>query len=90
MFSTTLLVEQGWSQLISLCPPAIASLDYPFRRSEDESVSEVLYVSRLAPQNGWAVRRWEQGVTNGVRADTHGCAYGPERGHMAHGACVPG
>ena len=24
MFSTTLLVEQGWSQLISLCPPAIA------------------------------------------------------------------
>ena len=25
MFSTTLLVEQRWSQLISLCPPAIAS-----------------------------------------------------------------
>jgi len=24
MFSTTLLVELGWSQLISLCPPAIA------------------------------------------------------------------
>ena len=24
MFSTTLLVEKGWSQLISLCPPAIA------------------------------------------------------------------
>ena len=25
IFSTTLLVEQGWSQFISLCPPAIAS-----------------------------------------------------------------
>ena len=24
MFNTTFLVEQGWSQLISLCPPAIA------------------------------------------------------------------
>ena len=26
MFSTTLLVEQGWSQLISLCPSVIAHL----------------------------------------------------------------
>jgi hypothetical protein len=30
MFSTTLLVVQGWSQLISLCPPAIEPLGRPF------------------------------------------------------------
>jgi hypothetical protein len=40
VFSATLLVEQGWSQLIS---PT---------RSEDESVSRVLCVHVLAPTEG--------------------------------------
>ena len=42
MFNTTLLVEQGWIQLISLCPSAIALRVDPFTRSEDENVSTVL------------------------------------------------
>jgi hypothetical protein len=30
LFSATLLVEQGWSQFISLCPPAIPPSGQPF------------------------------------------------------------
>jgi hypothetical protein len=30
-----------------------------------------------------------RGVTNGIRADPHGCAYGSVCGHRAHGACGP-
>jgi hypothetical protein len=30
-----------------------------------------------------------RGVTNGIRADPRGCAYGSVCGHRAHGACGP-
>jgi hypothetical protein len=30
-----------------------------------------------------------RGVTNGIRADPHGCAYGWVCGHRVHGACGP-
>jgi hypothetical protein len=30
-----------------------------------------------------------RGVTNGIRAEPHGCAYGSVCGHRAHGACGP-
>jgi hypothetical protein len=30
-----------------------------------------------------------RGVTNGIRADPHGCVYGSVCGHRAHGACGP-
>jgi hypothetical protein len=30
-----------------------------------------------------------RGVTNGIRADPHGCAYGSVCGHSAHGVCGP-
>jgi hypothetical protein len=52
VFSATLLVEQGWSQLISLCPPAIPPRVNPFTWSKDESVSRVLCVRVLAPTEG--------------------------------------
>jgi hypothetical protein len=29
------------------------------------------------------------GVTNGIRADPHSCAYGLVCGHRAHGVCGP-
>ena len=32
------------------------------------------------PLQGWA-------ITNDIRANPHGCAYGLVCGHMAHGAC---
>jgi hypothetical protein len=51
VFSATLLVEQGWRQLISLCPSEHPRVN-PFIRSEDESVSRVLCVRVLVPTEG--------------------------------------
>jgi len=38
----------------------------------------VLCISRLAPRKGWAglCGVGGRGVTNGIKADPHGCAYG--------------
>jgi hypothetical protein len=44
-----------------------------------------------APSYGRAERCGfgRRGVTNDIRADPHGCAYGSVCGHRAHGACGP-
>jgi hypothetical protein len=52
MFSATLLVEQGWNQLISFLHKPYHPRVNPFTRSEDESVSSVLCVRVLAPTEG--------------------------------------
>jgi hypothetical protein len=37
----------------------------------------------------WRCGFGRQGVTNGIRADPRGCAYGSVCEHRAHGACGP-
>jgi hypothetical protein len=51
VFSTTLLVEQGWSQFISFWPP-IAHLQVD-SFTWSESVSRVLYVCGPTPRKGY-------------------------------------
>jgi hypothetical protein len=44
--------------------------------------------ARLYGRAGWCCFGG-RGVTNGIRANPHGCVYGSVCGHRAHGACGP-
>jgi hypothetical protein len=45
--------------------------------------------SRLRVQVSVVMRLWWAGVTNDIRADPRGSAYGSACGHRVHGACGP-
>lgn len=69
IFSTTLLVEQGWSQLMSLCHPAIAPCR-PFYMKRGQKYKQGATVCGLAPRKGWAVRLWRTGCDKIVSEPT--------------------
>ena len=75
IFSTTLLVEQGWIQFISLCPPTIAHSGWPFHTKWGHKCKQGAMCMRARPSE---------------RLDSYGCAYGSVCGHMAHDVCGPG
>jgi hypothetical protein len=52
VFTATLLVEKGWSPLISIFHQPYHPRVSPFTRRKDESVSRVLCVRVLIPTKG--------------------------------------